>query len=96
MNEMMQEEVVLTKQKQWTKLEAKEHLEELFDRALSGEPQFVGEGAEAVVIVKAKNFSAQQPSVRKKMSLRDFLLTMPKGEVDISATQLKINEVKFQ
>lgn len=80
----------------WTLQDAKNKFSAVVDAALEGTPQHVTRrGLPAVVVVSAEEFERLRSANARKLSFKEHLLAMPKGDIKFERAEIRPRGVNF-
>ena len=79
----------------WTLAQAKEHLEEIVERAANDEPQLLQVGQAQLVIMKQSRLS--EPPPRRRRDMKELLATLPilDEDLDLERNPLPSRDVEL-
>lgn len=80
----------------WTLQDAKNKFSAVVDAAVNGTPQHVTRrGEPAVVVVSAAEFERLRAGRNRKMSFKEHLLAMPKGDIQFERAEIRPRDIDF-
>ncbi|MBM3533254.1 MAG: type II toxin-antitoxin system Phd/YefM family antitoxin [Alphaproteobacteria bacterium] len=81
----------------WTLQDAKNKFSAVVDAAVRGTPQHVTRrGMPAVVVVSAEEFERLREAKERRLTFKEHLLAMPKGDIEFERAELEGREVDFE
>lgn len=92
---MASQEAVVSEPK-WTLQDAKNKFSAVVDAAVKGIPQHVTRrGEPAVVVVSAEEFERLRASKEQKMSFKEHIMSMPKGDIEFERAEIRPRDIDF-